>query len=66
MRIVLALLLWVALSVSAIDFDDTKVLAEQGNVDAQTNLGLMYDIGQGTPQDDKEALKWYKAALRTK
>jgi uncharacterized protein len=35
-------------------------LAEQGNTQAQSNLGLMYDKGQGVPQDDKEAVKWYR------
>ena len=37
-------------------------LAEQGNADAQNNLGLMYDNGQGVPQNDKTAVKWYKLA----
>ena len=35
-------------------------LAEQGNTQAQSNLGLMYDKGQGVPQDDKEAVKWWR------
>ena len=26
------------------DFDEIKLLAEQGDVDAQHNLGYMYDI----------------------
>ena len=30
-----------------------KVLAEQGNAKAQYNLGLMYDNGEGVPEDDK-------------
>ena len=37
-------------------------LAEQGNADAQSNLGLMYESGQGVPQDYKEAIKWYRLA----
>jgi hypothetical protein len=40
MRIVLTLLLWVSLSVSASDFDDMKALAEQGYADAQFNLAV--------------------------
>ena len=36
--------------------------ASQGNADAQFNLGVMYDIGQGVPQDDAEAAKWYRLA----
>ena len=39
-----------------------KPLAEKGDVDAQTNLGLMYQNGWGVPQDDKEAVYWYKLA----
>ncbi len=36
--------------------------AEQGDADAQNNLGAMYDHGQGVPQDDKEAVRWYRLA----
>ena len=39
-----------------------KPLAEQGNADAQNNLGLMYREGQGVPQDYKTAVKWYQRA----
>ena len=35
-------------------------LAEQGKASAQSNLGVMYDNGQGVPQDYKEAVKWYR------
>ena len=34
-------------------------LAEEGDAKAQYNLGLMYDKGDGTPQDYKAAIKWY-------
>ena len=30
-----------------------------GDADAQFNLALMYDNGQGVPKDYKEAVKWY-------
>ena len=36
--------------------------AEQGDADAQYNLGLSYYTGQGVPQDYKEAVKWWKLA----
>ena len=26
------------------------------------NLGVMYDEGEGVPEDDKEAVKWYRKA----
>jgi len=35
-----------------------RLSAEQGDAEAQYNLGLMYDEGQGVPQDYKEAVKW--------
>jgi uncharacterized protein len=37
-------------------------LAEQGNADAQHNLGWMYEEGLGVPQDHKTAVKWYTLA----
>ena len=36
--------------------------AEQGDAEAQCNLGLMYDFGNGVPEDDTEAVKWYRKA----
>ena len=39
-------------------------LAEQGDVDAQYNLGWMYAKGKGVPQDDKTAVKWYRLAAK--
>ena len=36
--------------------------AEQGDADAQNNLGAMYDAGEGIPEDDAEAVKWYLMA----
>jgi len=36
--------------------------AEQGDDKAQLKLGSMYEIGQGVPQDDAEAAKWYRMA----
>ena len=40
-----------------------KPLAEEGNAVAQNNLGLMYHNGWGVPQDDKEAVYWYRLAV---
>ncbi len=39
-----------------------RPLAEQGYASAQSNLGLMYDNGQGVSQDYQEAVKWYRRA----
>jgi uncharacterized protein len=44
------------------DFEETKLLAEQGDVVAQPNLGVMYDNGNGVPENDVEAAKWYRLA----
>ena len=37
-------------------------LAEQGMAEAQYRLGMIYDFGQGVPQDSKTAVKWYTLA----
>ncbi len=39
-----------------------RVLAEQGNAEAQTRLGTMYLRGIGVPQDAAEAERWYREA----
>ena len=39
-----------------------RPLAEQGDAEAQNNLGVMYGNGRGVTQDYKEAVKWYRLA----
>ena len=39
-----------------------RPLAEQGNAKAQFALGVMYDNGQGVPQDYAQAAVWYRKA----
>lgn len=41
-------------------FDKIKKSAEQGDAEAQFNLGVMYDNGAGTLTDKKQAFYWYK------
>jgi hypothetical protein len=41
-----------------------KPLAEQGNADAQNNLGAMYLYGVSVPQDYETAVKWLKRAAQ--
>ena len=36
--------------------------AEQGDARAQSNLGVRYANGQGLPEDDAEAVRWYRLA----
>jgi TPR repeat protein len=43
-------------------FRNWKPYADQGNAEAQYNLGLMYRVGRGVLQDDKEAVKWFAKA----
>ena len=44
------------------DLDTVRQAAEQGDADAQFYLGVMYASGQGVPEDDAEAVKWYRRA----
>ena len=39
-----------------------KKAAEQGNADAQNNLGVMFAKGKGVKQDSAKAVAWYKKA----
>ena len=39
-----------------------RPFAEKEDAKAQGDLGRLYDMGQGVPQDAQEALKWYRKA----
>src|SRR5438874_281250 len=39
-----------------------RPLADQGDAVAQARLGLLYQLGEGVPQDYAEAVKWYRLA----
>ena len=39
-----------------------RPLAEQGDANAQYDLGVMYRTGEGVLQDDTEAVRWYRLA----
>ena len=43
-------------------FKEWTPLAEQGLAKAQFNLGVMYEYGDGVPQDYKEAVRLYRLA----
>ena len=43
-------------------FLKAEIAAEKGDAEAQYNLGVMYDLGVGVPEDDREAAKWYRKA----
>jgi len=44
------------------DFKTNLALAEQGNANAQLNVGILYDKGWGVAEDNVEAVKWLKKA----
>ena len=60
------LLICVMLLASAVhagdDLEALRKAAEQGDVDAQFSLGFMYADGEGVPEDDAEAVRWYQKA----
>ena len=78
LTIALAFLMTFSLPVSAQDFQkglaaaqagdfatalqEWTPLAEAGDAQAQFNLSVMYNKGQGVLQDYKEAVKWYRLA----
>jgi TPR repeat protein len=37
-------------------------LAQGGDAIAQLRLGYMYEFGRGVPQNDKDAVRWFRAA----
>jgi len=43
-------------------FNFFHVTAEQGELSAQNNLGVMYYDGEGTARNFPEALKWFSQA----
>ncbi len=42
--------------------EDLRTLAEQGNADAQWDMGARYHNGEGVPQDDAQAVQWFQRA----
>jgi len=63
MRLILILTALLAFqSAAAPEFDEMKALADKGLAWAQFNLALMYANGEGVPENDAEAVKWYRKA----
>ena len=47
---------------SAQELADLSAIAEAGATEAQYSIGVKYDTGEGVPQDDAEAVIWYRRA----
>jgi hypothetical protein len=67
MKKLIILLFTVFLSVGSLSAQSTDLKkliqqASQGDAFAQFRLGLRYAQGQGVPQDDVQAVKWYRLA----
>jgi TPR repeat protein len=43
-------------------FEEFRESAEQGHIDSQFNLGLMYEQGIGIGKDEQQAIVWYRKA----
>ena len=63
MRLILILTALLAYQgAAASELDDMKALADTGMAEAQYFLGIKYDTGEGVPENDAEAVKWYRKA----
>lgn len=51
-----------AQAVTGDSFDQLRQAAENGDAEAQVQLGHIYDTGNGIPQDYGEAVRWYRKA----
>jgi TPR repeat protein len=58
------IVLFYATSVFCGEFEALLKDAEQGDVNAQFNLGWMYAEGRGVPRNSKQAVYWYSRAAR--
>ena len=57
-----ALVLCVPVQAQTPEIDALRVRAEAGDAVAQYDLGVMYANGLGVPEDDAEAMRWYRLA----
>lgn len=47
------------------ELESTLKDAKNGDIDAQTRLGVMYALGEGVAVDSKQAVYWYKKAAES-
>ena len=62
MKYIVLILLALTSGAFASEFDKSMEKATQGEAWAQFNLGIMYANGRGVPENDAEAVKWYRKA----
>ena len=55
-----ALALCVPVQAQTPEIDEARLRAEAGDAEAQYTIGLTYDMG--VPQDNAEAVRWYRLA----
>ena len=58
--VLVALALCVPVQAQTPEIDEARLRAEAGDAEAQYTIGLTYDMG--VPQDDAEAVRWYRLA----
>ena len=51
-----------AVAQSPTEIEELRLAAEQGDPDAQYELGRMYNKGEGVPPDGQEAVRWLQLA----
>ncbi len=49
---------------AAKDFARVRLLAEEGDVEAQDDVGFMYESGRGVPKDRAQAIEWYRRSAQ--
>ena len=66
LKLVLLILLMLCpvLAVADDSLDALRKTADQGDADAQYNLGTMYNSGKGVTKDSIEANKWFRKAAQ--
>ena len=62
MKHILMLTLLLTSGAFAVEFEDILAKAKAGRPMYQYLLGSMYDQGEGIPENDAEAVKWYRKA----
>ena len=62
LAILAALALCVPVQAQTPEIDALRVRAEAGDAEAQDDLGIMYANGRGVPEDDAEAVRWFRLA----